>query len=63
MPDAPLGEVIFEFRQVGNVVKVSAVHVETGLEVSIVGAPAAGEYALKMAAMRKLAYVLAQGQK
>ena len=63
MTDAPLGEVIFEFRQIGNVVKVSAIHVATGVEISIVGAPAAGEYALKMAAMRRLTYVLAQGQR
>jgi hypothetical protein len=60
MPDVPLGEVLFEFRQVGNVVKVSAIHVNSGVEISLVGAPAAGEHALKMAAIRKLTYVLAQ---
>lgn len=53
-----LGEVLFEFRRVGNVVKVSAIHVETNTEICLVGAPSAGEYGLKQAALRKLAYVL-----
>jgi hypothetical protein len=61
-PALPMGEILFEFRRVGNVVKVSAVHVETDTEVCLVGDPAAGETVLKMAAMRKLAYVLAQRQ-
>jgi hypothetical protein len=60
--DAPLGEVLFEFRRIGNVVKVSAVHVDTNTEVSLIGAPAAGEHGLKMAAIRKLTYVLANRQ-
>ena len=54
-----LGEVIFEFRRIGASVKVSAIHVATDTEVSLVGAAAAGEYALRMAATRKLIYVLA----
>jgi hypothetical protein len=53
-----LGEVLFEFRRVGNVVKVSAIHVASDTEVCLVGAPAAGEHALKMAAVNKLIYVL-----
>ncbi len=56
---ASLGEVLFELRRIGNVVKVSAIHVETCTEVCVVGPPAAGPYALRMAAMRKLNYVLA----
>lgn len=56
----PTGEILFEFRRVGNVVKVSAIHVDSDTEISLVGSPAAGEAVLKMAAMRKLAYVLAQ---
>jgi hypothetical protein len=59
MPVA-LGEVLFEFRRLGNVVKVSAIHVDTDTEVSIVGPPAAGEHTLKQAAISKLRYVLAQ---
>lgn len=57
----PLGEVLFEFRQIGNAVKVSAVHVATNTEVSIVGPAGAGEQALKQSALRKLQYVLARG--
>ena len=59
-PAAALGEVLFEFRQIGASVKVSAVHVATDTEVSLVGAASAGEYALRMAALRKLTYVLAR---
>lgn len=55
---APLNEVLFEFHRVGNVVKVSAIDPQTNTEVSIVGPPTAGEHALKMAALRKLQYVL-----
>ncbi|HIJ63996.1 MAG TPA: hypothetical protein HPQ04_14990 [Rhodospirillaceae bacterium] len=51
-------EVLFELRRVGNVVKASAIHVSTNIEVSIVGPANASQYALKMAALRKLRYVL-----
>jgi hypothetical protein len=57
-----LGEVLFEFRRVGNAVKVTAVHVDTDTEVCLVGTPAAGEHGLKMAAISKLRYVLAKRQ-
>jgi len=57
---APLGEVLFEFRRVGNVAKVSAIHVDSDTEVCLVGSPAAGELALKEAAINKLIYVLAK---
>ena len=62
MDDKEIGEVLFEFRRVGNVVRVSAIHVETQTEIVLVGAPGAGEHALKMAAIRKLVYVMAKGQ-
>ncbi len=55
-----LGEVLFEFRHVGNAVKVTAIHVDSNTEICLVGAPAASEYALKQAALRKLIYVLGQ---
>jgi hypothetical protein len=55
-----LGEVLFEFRRVGAVVKVTAIHAASGTEIVLVGAPAAGDYALKMAAIRKLIYVMGQ---
>jgi hypothetical protein len=51
-------DVIFEFLRVGAVVKVTAVDAATGVEASIVGAPAAGEPALKRLALQKLTYVL-----
>jgi len=51
-------EALIEFHRVGAYVKVSAVDPDTLTEVCIVGDPAAGEAALKSAAVRKLAYVL-----
>lgn len=60
MNEKDIGEVLFEFRRIGDVVKVSAVHVATDTEISLVGAAAAGEYGLRVAAIRKLAYVLTQ---
>lgn len=59
---AERGEVIFEFRHNGAYVKVSAVDVASGTEVSIVGDPAAGEAALRRLALRKLDYVLAKNK-
>ena len=53
-------EIIFEFLRVGAAVKVTAVDVATGIEVSIVGDPAAGEAALKQLARQKLEYVRAK---
>lgn len=60
MTPSELGEVLFEFLRVGGTVKVTAIHAASGTEVVLVGAASAGEYALKMAAMRKLAFVLGQ---
>ena len=51
-------EVIFEFQQIGNVVKVTAVDTATGVEASTMGPPTSGEETLKRAALRKLEYVL-----
>lgn len=51
-------EVLIEMYQVGNSVKVSAVDPVTGVEVSIVGSPSAGEETLKRNAVNKLRYVL-----
>jgi hypothetical protein len=55
-----LGEVIFEFRRIGAAVKVSAVHVASDTEICLVAPSNAGPEALKMAALNKLAYVLAR---
>ena len=57
---ADRGDVIIEFYRVGAFVKVSAVDPHTLTEVSIVGAPDAGEAALARAAIRKLEYVMAR---
>ena len=57
------GDVIIEFYQVGAYVKVTAVDTVTYTEVSIVGAPARSEDALKRAAVRKLEYVLKRDRK
>ncbi|MCR6632198.1 MAG: hypothetical protein NVV74_20310 [Magnetospirillum sp.] len=53
-------DVLFEFRRIGNYVKVSALDAETGVEVSIVGDAAAGEMRLKQTAQKKLEYVMAK---
>lgn len=52
------GEVLLEFQQIGNSVKVTAIDPATLTEVSIVGAVSAGEEALKRTAINKLRYVL-----
>ena len=51
-------EVLIEFHQVGNSVKVTAVDATTLVEVSIVGAANAGQELLKRMAVRKLDYVI-----
>lgn len=56
------GEVLLEFHQVGNAVKVTAVDPTSLVEVSIVGSPSAGEEMLKRAAIRKLEFVLERGK-
>jgi hypothetical protein len=55
--------VIFEFRRIGTVVKVSAVDTLTMTEVSIMGPASATEVALRRTALRKLEFVLAQRAK
>lgn len=51
-------EVIFEFIPVGASMKVTAVDVETAIEVSIVGPSSAAQTELENLAVRKLRYVL-----
>jgi hypothetical protein len=58
--DAPGREVLFELRQIGNTVKVTAIDVATNTEVCTMGPASAGQHALKTAALRKLEYVLAE---
>ncbi len=54
----PPREVLFEFRQIGGVVRVCALDAERNVEVVLQGPASAGLEALKAAALRKLAYVL-----
>ncbi|MDA0704229.1 MAG: hypothetical protein O3A96_13515 [Proteobacteria bacterium] len=54
------GEVLLEFQQVGNAVRVTAMDPVTATEVTIVGAPSAGRDILTRNAVRKLDYVLAK---
>ncbi len=53
-------EVLFEFIRLGNAVKVTAFHVPSLTEISIVGPRNASQAHLKMAALMRLQYVLAK---
>lgn len=53
-------DVILEFQNIGNSVKVTAIDPVTLVEVSIVGSTSAGKQALGRVAVRKLEYVLAK---
>ena len=51
-------EVIFEFRQVGNIMRVSAMDTATLVEIAIQCPLNAGENAFKKNALMRLEYVL-----
>ncbi|MCC7049441.1 MAG: hypothetical protein IT562_22215 [Alphaproteobacteria bacterium] len=53
-------EVYFEFQQIGNYVKVTAIDSATMVEVSVTGAASAGRQSLQQLALRRLEYVLAK---
>jgi len=55
-------QVLLEFIQIGNSVKVSAIDPKTGTEVSITGPASASEQTLSRNAVKKLKYVLARGE-
>lgn len=56
--NAHLTEVLFEFRRIGSIMRVSAIDPRTSVEVTVM-APADGfEEASKQVALRKLLYVL-----
>ncbi len=57
------GDIIIEFRQLGNSVKVSAMDSRTLTEVSMVGPASASEAQLKQAVIKKLEYVMAKKNK
>ena len=58
----PLGEVLFEFQRVGNILRVHAIDPKTATEVIMVADPRMGQTAIKQLAARKLAYVLAKNR-
>lgn len=51
-------DVIFEFIQWGNCIKVIAIDVISGIEVTIIGPKAASQKYLEQTALAKLQYVL-----
>lgn len=55
------GEVLFEFTTRGNAMRCAAIDAATGIEVVVVGPPAAAETQLKAVALRKLRMRLARG--
>lgn len=55
---APEREIIFEFLRIGAALKVTAVDVTSGIEVAMIGDPAASDATLKRLAARKLDFVL-----
>ncbi len=48
------GEVLFEFTPVGHSVKVVAIDVTTGVEVTVIGSRTVSQHELQRLAMRKL---------
>lgn len=51
-------EVILEFHQIGQIVKVTAMDTKSLIEISIQGPVNAGESLLKTNALKRLEYVL-----
>jgi hypothetical protein len=51
-------EILLEFHQVGDYIKVSAIDVDTNIEASIVGSPRSSKQQLTRIAVQKLEYVL-----
>jgi hypothetical protein len=54
------GDIYFEHITFGKTVKVSAIHSDTGTEVSISGPASAGQAALERTALQKLIYVMSR---
>jgi hypothetical protein len=55
-----VGEVLFEFSRHGNVMRVTAVDVDSNTEVVIAGPANAPQSSLQNTALQKLRYVLAK---
>ena len=58
--DIRLREVLFEIRQVGNLLRVTAIDPGSGTEVITIGDPQADRSTLERIAARKLKYVIAK---
>ena len=58
--DSDLGEVYFEFRAIGSVVLVAAVHAATGVETVVMGPATAATADLQRLALGKLRMSLAR---
>ena len=56
-------EVLVEFQQIGNAVKVTAIDPETLVEVSIMGAASVGEQILKHNVINKLSYIISKNNR
>jgi len=61
MGDGADREVLFEFRRVGNSLRVSAIDAATGEEVTVIGPAGADQADLRQLALRKLRRRLAAG--
>jgi len=57
-----LGEVLFEFKRHGNVLRVTAIDPKSGTEVIMVADPRQSKTMIQRIAARKLAYVMAKNQ-
>lgn len=55
-----IGEVYFEFQQIGAQVKVCAIHADTGLEVSIIAPASISQTQMQTNALAKLRRRVAQ---
>jgi hypothetical protein len=63
MTDSKPREVLFEYTQVGNSVRVTAIDAATGIEVTIQAPLNLGHADLQRTALRKLDYVMKKGRK
>lgn len=52
--EASLGEVLFEFRQIGVQMRVAALHVDTGTEITLMAPAASPRAQVQQVAMAKL---------
>lgn len=56
--EGDLGEVYFEFKPIGNYMRVNAIHAETGRETFVLGPLNASRGDLQMLALRKLKKII-----